>query len=347
VDLCVPPHPPIDCDDSTDCPAGDSCTGGVCQPDQPCSGDGDCPGGDVCDSPGSDSGPVVDLAVPLCLPGQPPVPCTVSTDCPPSTCGGDDVGCVPVCYGGTCHPSSGGSCTADGDCAGGEACTGGVCVPVDQPVPCQGQYDCGTGTMCQAGYCAPGGSVDECTTSQDCPDDGVGGPETCIGGVCTGNEIDLRRCTADSECPDVTTCRDGACQRVVGACELDSVCDPGQACLSGWCGASCTDSCACAAGLTCARGRCVESCQGYADCGESETCYQGGCVPTYAVVGAAGGDQSLWDVDAPSEPPVQGGCDAGGGSGSGLALSLLAVLLGLGLAGRRLERETGRDGGAR
>lgn len=339
VDLCIPPHPPIPCTVTTDCPGGDQCTGGVCQPDQPCTGDGDCPGGDVCQDPGSGSGPVVDL----CLPGQPPVPCTVSTDCPADTCGLDDVGCYPVCYGGYCQPGSGGSCTQDSDCPGGDACTGGSCVPVGSPVPCQGQYDCTSGDTCQSGYCAPGGPVTECTTDSDCWGADDVGTATCIGGVCENPVVDLVHCSSDGDCAPGTTCQNGGCVRVVGACEVNSDCDSGQSCLSGWCGTACTDAGACAAGQTCAMGRCAASCQSYADCGESETCYQGGCVPTYAFVGAEGGDQSLWDVDAPGQPPVAGGCDVGGGSGLDLALALFALLLGLGLV--RPRRDRGVTGG--
>ncbi len=314
--FCEPPHPPIACTDPTDCPSGDECTGGFCQPPDSCSVNDDCPGGELCESG-------------HCHPGQPPVPCTVDQDCPPP---GDDV-YVNTCYGGFCTPSTGG-CTDATDCAGGEVCANGVCVPGDPPAQCANDYDCPGGYTCENGVCQPGGVVDGCTTAADCPANGTDdvGP-ACVGGLCTSNRIAPTSCAAGETCAPGTSCSGGVCLPIAGACELDSDCSDGSSCVAGWCGVACASGSECTTGV-CSLGRCADPCGDYSQCGNYEACLSGGCVPLAAAVGQVGGDQSSWEPDVPGSDSndVKGGCNSGGGGAGG---TLLLVLCAFGLIRRR------------
>src|SRR6185503_7983765 len=263
--------------------------------------DTDCSGGEVCVDNGG---------VELCQPGQPPTPCTTPADCPaPDNCGLDDVGdCNAVCEGGYCLPGGDGgghSCSSDGDCPGGYGCVGGHCAPVQDPEACDSAFDCG-GHLCVGGFCQPGGDVVECETAQDCYGNDDVGNETCIGGICYDNSVDLRLCSSSDICPAGFECRGGTCNRSEGACELDGDCTDGQSCIDGWCGQRCDAGCS----GTCALGRCVAACGTYSDCEIGEACWSGGCVPRYSVVARSGGDPQLWVVALPGSGNVEGGCQA-------------------------------------
>lgn len=363
--FCVPVAPPLPCTDVIDCPAGQLCTGGYCEPPTPCGPQGECGPGELCEVDtgtcvpvpcnnqndcGADElclggyceppgGCTVDRDCPggelcengTCRPGQPPIPCEVSTECPPA---GDDVW-VPVCYDGFCRPG-GGDCLENPDCPGGTVCETGVCVPADPPQACSQPYDCPGGELCTGGYCQPGSGVDECTTAADCapnPYDDVG--PACVGGLCTTSRAAPQPCGPGLLCGPGNTCTDNRCVPLAGACEVSTDCSGGDSCVTGWCGVACSTTGECATGV-CTLGRCGTACTTYAQCGDYEACMGGGCVPLPAVVGHTGGDDAPWDVDlpAPVHSDLQGGCSTGGAPGGGFAF-IIAMVMGLSLVRRR------------
>ncbi len=66
-------------------------------------------------------------------------------------------------------------CTSDANCASGETCVGGVCVPVTPG--CTSSLECDPDEKCVDGDCVP--VTPECTSSLDCEPD-----ETCVDGTC-------------------------------------------------------------------------------------------------------------------------------------------------------------------
>jgi len=115
------------CVTSDDCPAGQVCQDGQCQPGGSieCDTDDECPAGYSCESG-------------YCRPdGVLPETCDTSEDCPPGY----------FCENGKCYPcdegnqlpecqNSGTGCTTDADCPPGFVCQNGVCIP-DNPVGVQ------------------------------------------------------------------------------------------------------------------------------------------------------------------------------------------------------------------
>jgi uncharacterized protein (TIGR03382 family) len=309
--FCQPPHTPIPCTNAaSDCPSGDLCVSGYCEPPQGCTNDTDCPGGELCYEDGT------------CQPGQPPVPCELDNECPPTN---DDVW-VPVCYGGFCQPSPG-SCNADEDCPGGFGCIEGICLPVDPPNTCVTVFDCAGNETCVSGVCTPGGDPNQCETADDCPinpNDDVG--PACVGGMCTSASYAPTTCGSINDCSPGFGCELSLCVPVVGACQLDGDCGgEGQECVGGWCGSSCSTSADCGNGDVCAFGRCATSCSVFSECGDYEACLGGGCVPVVAAVNNLNGDQSLWDVDMPNNGELKGGCNAAGETSGGSFLFLLGL----------------------
>ncbi|MHC4696849.1 MAG: TolB family protein, partial [Planctomycetota bacterium] len=72
-------------------------------------------------------------------------------------------------------------CSSDTDCASGETCVGGVCVPVTPD--CTSDLDCGLDETCVGGVCVP--VTPGCTSELDCGPD-----ETCVDGTCVPGPAD-------------------------------------------------------------------------------------------------------------------------------------------------------------
>ena len=295
VELCVPPHPPIPCDGAGDCPSGDACDSGFCQPDEnddgdgdtppggdePCNNDLDCPSGECVDNGG----------VELCIPQHPPVPCDGDSDCP----SGDS------CAGGFCTSDS---CEDSGDCPAGTVCddTVELCVPEHPPVPCSADSDCPGDDLCEAGFCAP---QEECQDDTDCP-----GGEVCVdnGGVeiCVPGQPPIP-CDTPVDCPAPDNCG------------LDDVGDCEAVCVGGYClpggdggGGSCSSDDQCPGGYGCSGGHCAPAddpvaCDSQYDCG-GNLCTGGFCQPGGDVVTCETAQDCYGNDDVGNETCVDGVC---------------------------------------
>lgn len=299
VQLCVPPHPPVPCDSVSDCPAGDACTGGYCQPPGPeCKNDNQCPGQDVCQD-GYCMPPQPSCTSNLhcasgvcdggyCVPPHDPINCDADSDCP----SGD------TCAGGFCTNDS---CNDDSDCPSGTVCddTVQLCVPPHPPVPCELDADCPAGDACEGGFCVP---PEDCYEDTDC-----GGGDVCVdnGGVelCEPGQPPTP-CQVDTDCPADTcggyddvdcipVCYGGYCSAGTGDCILDSDCPGGFGCTEGECipvfdPTRCQNQYDCRGGYVCESGVCqpggdVVECQTSSDCYGNddvgnEQCIGGVCV---------------------------------------------------------------------
>ncbi len=138
--LCVPRQ----CFDDEDCGDGDSCFSGFCigfnPPVGACDSDEDCPGGQQC------------FLNEVCLPGFLPLPdsCRSADECD----GGPDEN---VCLFGACIRAD---CQVKADCADGQDCRFGFCMPEDLPPPLPGtcgagRPDCPDGSSCLLSICIP------------------------------------------------------------------------------------------------------------------------------------------------------------------------------------------------
>ncbi|MDF1563564.1 MAG: hypothetical protein P1V51_11000 [Deltaproteobacteria bacterium] len=198
------------------------------------------------------------------------------------------------CEGETC--SDAGFCLEDRECAGGEICEQGVCVPA-RDGPCSVDTDCRAGERCEAltGKCV---STTGCTSDAAC-----GSLERCD--LATGTCIGDPGCTRDLDCsPPQTICEGGACVpgcaqsgcsgtdtceastgrcQPVGGCSTDAQCSPpARICEGGACVPGCGDT-GCSTGWTClaATGRCESdgSCTSDAECGApARICHSGSCI---------------------------------------------------------------------
>lgn len=321
-DVCVPEHPPITCDDATDCPAGDICFGGVCTPDDPggpgapcknkpqCDDGLNCEGG-FCTPPTppactdtAECAPGTYCEGGVCLPPHPPVPCSTAVDCPT----GDE------CIGGYCEPPRG--CEFDYQCPGGELCEDGTCRPGQPPVPCTVDTDCPPTDddvwvpVCYDGFCVPGGG--DCAGDPDCP-----GGAVCEDGTCLDADPPTP-CTSQYDCGGGAVCEGGFCEPTdspTGACETADDCprnpedDVGPACVGGLCTSnrtslpSCAASADCAAGTLCSGGVCLPAagaCELDGDC-DGGTCVSGWCGQACAAA----------DECAAGDACVLGRCGAG------------------------------------
>ena len=189
--------------------------------------------------------------------------------------GSDDAGAI----------DAGPTCTGDSDCALGELCVGGDCVPGctdgrDCPdarplcdpdlgangtcVVCLVNTDCpSAGDVCLEGECRAGCSAD----NPACPSPGV--CDTAAG-VCV-------RCLADSDCDlgnicEMSDCVEGC--RENRDCPEGQICGADNTCVTG-CTAAPTDSCP--LGTHCVSGGCVLGCNGDdARCGDGQVCVDEG-----------------------------------------------------------------------
>ena len=178
-------------------------------------------------------------------------------------------------------------CTTNDDCAAGEVCTAGVCVPDVQP-DCTTNDDCADGEVCVGGVCITGGDnscVGHCgdMAPGECYcDDICFGNNDCCADICEACP-DLAECCT----PDCTgkACGDDGCGDSCGNCEPGFkcenfqcvVCEPdcaGKICGNDGCGGSCGD---CPDGKSCNLDG--TECLDCVGCAPWQTCDAGGnCV---------------------------------------------------------------------
>lgn len=138
------------------CGRYEHCRQGLCQPTE-CSGTADCAGDEVCVDATCKPACEPNTSSPVCGEGyvctshgycdrDPGVQCRSNAECLRGE----------ICQDGEC----GAPCTCNADCAGGEVCNAdtGMCqLPVDgAPQTCDSICDCASGDQCTAGQCVPG-----------------------------------------------------------------------------------------------------------------------------------------------------------------------------------------------
>lgn len=301
----------------TGCPTGQTCISGSCVPDMP----PPTGGSNVCD-PCSTHSQCGDGAYCLTYPdGQAYCGASCSSD---ADCDGDRcqtlsngsrqcvryAGSAPSCTGGG-TPSG---CTADTDCAAGERCDAGMCVPAgggSTPLgdACTEHAECMSG-VCFSGVCSqscdwPGGA---CPSGFYCDGEATGacGPGVCLrGGAGAGQLGDS--CFDHPDCAS-TYCFQGVCAEpcnptTVGACPGGGVCRVGALACRGGCGVAGSLGDPCTANDQCGSGMCAmaDGQQFCTDlCDDSSPCPTGyGCQSAGAV-----------SVCVPQGGGLGGHCDA-------------------------------------
>ena len=387
---CVPRDPNCNpagdqCDDT--CPAGESCSEGCgfCRPDDPCA-NVDCAVGERCEAgqcvpTGIECGFVDGVCEGSCPQGErcdrgcnscepdpcAQVDCAVGERCEEGQCVPFGFECVfleglcdDACpQGQMCDPTCS-ECVLDPcanvDCAIGELCREGACVPLDarcnnsegicedtcpagemcdsscvtcMPDPCA-QVDCAVSERCIEGICRP--ADPECNTVGGVCDDQCPGEMIC--------NVDCRICVEPAciavDCAPGDVCRGGVCEPV-DPCEGMSGPDcPGGIGGEPGCNVNgLTNQCManCAAGEICnaACDACVVDLCAAVDCGLGERCEEGLCV---IVGGGIGVDGNGPDHKSAENSPSGGICAAAPGE-SPDAPWFLALLLALPLARRR------------
>ncbi len=309
------------CSHDSDCPAGNWCVSGSCQPVSLCStGEGaepfeSCGQSSDCACPSYCFADFVRGAV--CERR-----CNFDADCsaPDQFCEGDAGSCQRTenCYGGDAGLPALSACGASFQCTCPLSCFDGLCEPAcTLSSECQGVGDAGQFCEGDAGACTPisycnptAGSTEflGCAQTADCQC-----PLECV--------VDPRRGpVCELPCTDGSSCAsDEICEGDAGACQRTSGCFGGDAGASEWSG--CTGTIQCACPLTCivdpsfATGgpMLCEQC----DAGTSCEPPGGACVDAGALAAEAqyGPDSSLWTgcgdnsvCDCPNQClPIAGG----------------------------------------
>jgi hypothetical protein len=236
-----------------------------------------------------------------------------STSCRQASCGNDTATLSATCDGqGACPAKQTqgcgtfvcgataclGDCQADGDCATGFWCSGGVCAPKLQPgTACSASDQCGTGscvdgvccnTACngQCEACDVSGHVGTCTPTVGEPTGGrpaCGSDGSSCGGTCDGHR------TATCTYPGAeTVCAAPSC--AAGVATLPSFCDHQGACPapehqscgqytcgSAGCMGDCTTDTDCTADAYCSAGVCAPKKVAGASCSAADQCGSGFC----------------------------------------------------------------------
>lgn len=204
VGICVPG--PVTCLVDGDCPTGDACVAGTCEPAPTCTTDNTCGVGEWCDGRGT------------CI--DPPAgACRTVADCAAGQ----------VCVGGACQDVAD-TCQFNRECGAGTVCLDNACTPI-----CNASTPCPSGTVCIDSYCQ---AATECATSSDCA-----AGEHCVGGQCFVDCHLGAGCPVGEFCADDGFCR--ADWREVPVCVLDSDCMTGRVCREGVCRTPCTDDASC------------------------------------------------------------------------------------------------------
>jgi len=214
-------------------------TGDVCRN---CTTNDQCPAGQIC----NDGGCVTCLSNAqcgdrVCIDGA----CVDCTDS--GQCSNLELCDVPR---GVCQ-----QCLINNDCAAGESCVFGECLP-----------DCSIDADCPGGFCVSDSCV-QCRNTADCP-----GSYWCDSGTCRA------QCTSDTDCTG-----SNVCDVPTGTCVLSCTasCPVGQLCDTD---SICRDVCdeptfPCPADKDCVGGLCVPQCTTNGDCGSFNECVAGACVP--------------------------------------------------------------------
>ncbi len=335
--VCVPKHDP-----GATCGAGNQCGTGFCADGVCCSAacNGQCEACDVASSVGTCT-PVAGpphAGRPGCASdatacagtcdGANPSACAypgASTVCRPASCTAGVATIQGVCAGtGSCPPAQTqacgafacgpaecvGVCVVDTDCADGNWCSGGVCMPRKA-----NGGSCGAADQCTSGLCVDGVCCDAACTGQCEACDVAGAVGTCTpatgaprgsrtacatdGSVC-GGSCDGTARAACAYPASSTSCRSASCAGAVethpAACDGAGACPPrGQSS----CGA-----------FACAGSACGTTCTGDGDCASGSYCVSGACVGT--------GPASGWHVQG-------SGCSTGGPGAFAPGLLLLGL----------------------
>lgn len=186
--------------------------------------------------------------------------CTATDTCQAGACvGAGQVSCsaldqchvAGVCAAATgiCSKPSkpdGVQCNDANPCTSGDACQAGVCTPASQ-VTCPASNSCHSAGTCDSttGKCSdpvkPNGT--SCNDGSVCK-----GPDTCVGGTCTGAAI---------TCDDKVACTTDSCSEQLGGCTVDST------------------NCACEVAADCDDGN---PCNGVETCSAAKQCLAGTAV---------------------------------------------------------------------
>jgi MYXO-CTERM domain-containing protein len=274
--------------------------------------------------------------------------------------------CAPPCVNGECFNNLvcvEGYCVTicrNTDCPDGQVCQDGTCGdPCDSIV-------CPDGTYCSLAQCIP----NDCyNPTQRCPDG-----QFCQGGQCVNDPCAGANCGPDEGCSagvcfrdcrlvnceqeDPTTCANGACECVNGACIPADPCDrmacPYPEICSG--GACVPDPCFevdCGPGFICDAGACVEDPCNSIHCPNGATCHRGVCGEdgedpgegegAIRTDGGFGVDNSGAGAGSPNNFLAGDGCACSttGAFGTGHAFGLLLLGLG-GIMRRRRPRQASR-----
>lgn len=205
-------------------------------------------------------------------------------------------GC-PVYWGDDEDPCRAGRCAecdVNSDCATGEICSLGECIP---DVSCSTTADCDAGQICAGDTCVP---QDSCRTNGDCPTGAYCEDAVCVGSTeCTGDAqcttanfwCDFRstcvphgptECRAAGDCVTGSQlCIENECVDVGETCTLDRECPGGQVCLNAECTVVCATTDDCAAGDVCIGSFCrpQEDCSTSDDCDAGSHCVSARCLP--------------------------------------------------------------------
>jgi hypothetical protein len=173
-----------------------------------------------------------------------------------------------LCDEGECVPALP-DCEADGDCAAGEVCEAGECVPA--PPDCEADGDCAEGEVCEAGECVP--APPECENDGDCAE----------GEICESNECVPAppECENDGDCAEGEICESNECVPAPPECENDGDCAEGEVCESNECvpGLECTEDAECGELEICESNECVSvECKVDGQCDDEDDCTSDNCV---------------------------------------------------------------------
>ena len=249
------------CAANSDCPAGETCSGGACS----CSaatGSVEC-GSGICSSM-------------TCKAGH---ACTSNAGCGLGTCGGGTCTKSGTNAAGACHKNT--DCGL-GTCGGGSnngTCTAGAACHVD--ANCGASGTCGSGTGATTGTCSSNATI--------CHSGGACDSGSCTGGTCATSSVachDAANCDGGVACGAGVGATAGTCSTNALACHSAAPCDSGS-CAGGTCSTGTATTCHKAADCdsgTCGatKGTCSRTCPSglkkgqicttNAFCGTSITC---------------------------------------------------------------------------